>query len=75
MNARQLALAIDVPQPRARRKESWRLYYAVVALRRKDFPVYRRGRLHLVAGRQMSTRELLRFLDRALLACLQERAA
>lgn len=57
----QLALFADPPQPRPRRYEPRRFYRMVLQLRSLGYRVYRRGRQHLVAGRQMTTRELVRF--------------
>jgi hypothetical protein len=66
MSSRQLALPIEAPQPRPRRKESSRLYRAICQLRRFGYPVWRRGGQHLVRGRQVTTRELFMLADNVL---------
>lgn len=63
--ALQLALDIETPQWRPRRRESPKLYAAILAFRARGWSVRRCGAQHLVAGRQVTTRELMRLAKAA----------
>lgn len=62
---RQLELAVDEPQRRARRREGPGLYAVVTILRQNGHTIRRRGPgQHLLDGRLVSTRELYFLADR-----------
>lgn len=63
----QMTFAFDARQPRHTWREGLRLWTAIERLRRVGLSVYRHGPTqHLVDGRIMSTRELIRLTDRTL---------
>ncbi len=63
MDARQLHMFSNRRQPRSGKPEEKQTYEAVTTLRRLlgSHAVYRRGRLHSVAGKLMTTREMQKF--------------
>jgi hypothetical protein len=56
---RQHVLDLGGAQQRPPRKESLKVYRAILALRGRRISVWRRGREHLVGKQQLSTRQLL----------------
>jgi hypothetical protein len=56
---RQHVLDLDRAQARPPWPESLKVYRAILALRARGLRVWRRGREHLVGGRQLSTRQMM----------------